>query len=57
MNGTYIKLAKKALIMFIRSLPSESKFSIISFGSNYKSMFIDGEDTIPYDDNTRESAF
>ena len=35
MSGSSIKLAKEALILFIKSLPQGSKFKIIGFGSSY----------------------
>ena len=35
MSGNRIKLVKKSLLLFIQSLPEESYFQLIGFGSNY----------------------
>ena len=35
MHGKSIELVKKALLLFIQSLPKESYFQLIGFGSNY----------------------
>ncbi|OMJ72557.1 hypothetical protein SteCoe_28973 [Stentor coeruleus] len=39
MDGTRIELAKNAALLFLKSLPSVSKFNIVSFGSEYSFMF------------------
>jgi len=39
MAGTPIRVALDALRLFIRSLPSGSRFNVISFGSEFTSMF------------------
>ncbi len=36
MDGEKMETTKQALILFIKSLPSDSLFEIISFGNNYK---------------------
>lgn len=39
MSGSRIKLVKEALIYFLHSLPADSYFNIISFGSTFEKMF------------------
>ena len=36
MSGNAIKIASKALLLFLQSLPVGSLYQIIGFGSNYK---------------------
>ena len=40
-----IRMAREALDIFVRSLPTGCTFSIISFGSSYEAMFVDGYET------------
>jgi len=51
-----MQLAIDAMNIFIRSLPVGCKFSIISFGSNFDNLNIEGQDSIKYSDNSKESA-
>ncbi len=39
MSGSYIKYAIEALIVFLKSLPEDCYFNVVSFGSNYDLMF------------------
>ncbi len=39
MSGSRIKMARDALVFFLKSLPSQCFFNIVSFGSHYRSMF------------------
>ncbi|WAQ96449.1 VMA5A-like protein [Mya arenaria] len=39
MNGSRIKNAKEALLLFLKSLPAGCYFNVVSFGSNYKCLF------------------
>ena len=45
MNGERIAKAKEALIIFLKSLPPECEFNIVSYGSDYVKM---AEDLMPY---------
>ena len=50
-----IKLARKALITFLYSLPANSKFNICSYGSWHEFMFPEAR-SVRYDDNTMQIA-
>jgi hypothetical protein len=39
MDGNRIENAKKALVLFIKSLPEDTYFNVVSFGSEYTSLF------------------
>lgn len=39
MSGDRIKNAKVSLMIFLKSLPQESYFNIVSFGSDYSKLF------------------
>ena len=39
MDGRRIEIAKEALILFLRSIPVKSTFNVISFGSDFESIF------------------
>jgi hypothetical protein len=39
MEGTRFKRAAEALILFLQSLPADSYFNVVSFGSHSNTMF------------------
>ena len=52
-----LELAKDAMDLFIRSLPLDCSFSIISFGSNFDSLcHEDGGDVLVCQDESRNYA-
>ncbi|KAK8892617.1 von Willebrand factor A domain-containing protein 5A [Tritrichomonas musculus] len=53
MDGNSIKKASECLEFFIKSLPSDSYFNVIRFGSNFAKLF---ETSVLYDDSTQEKA-
>ena len=48
--GIRMDMTREALILFMQSLPSGSLFKIVSFGSSYKEMEINGSTLIEYND-------
>ena len=48
MSGARMETCKEALKLFLRSLPVGSKFAIISFGSSFSFMQINGKQIIDY---------
>lgn len=42
MSGSRMDITKEAMKLFIQSLPLDSKFQIISFGTGYENLRIDG---------------
>jgi len=53
MSGSRIEMAKEALILFLKSLPPQCYFNIISFGDDFKSMH---DKSLPADDNSIKDA-
>lgn len=52
-GGNRISTAKEALALFIRSLPKDSKFSVISFGSHFDSLM---PEVMTFDDESMNRA-
>ena len=53
MSGSYIRSASETLILFLKSLPEESYFNIIGFGSSYQKLF---PNSVPYGEDHLEKA-
>ncbi|CAG7721881.1 unnamed protein product [Allacma fusca] len=53
MQGQSIDLAKKALTLFLHSLPADCYFNIVGFGSTYKFLF---PKSVKYDDDSLKKA-
>ena len=53
MSGGRMRTANEALIMFLKSMPVDSYFNIVSFGSKYKFMY---EKSQPYTEDILEKT-
>lgn len=53
MDGESITIAKEALKLFIKNLPENSKFDVVSFGSSYERMYGSAVDS---NDSNRQST-
>ena len=51
-----INITKNALKLFLRSLPVNSHFSVVSFGSQHEWMTVQGAQTIAYNDENVKEA-
>ena len=54
MSGSYIKSARETLILFLKSLPENSRFNIIGFGSRFEKLF--PEKSVSYMQETLDTA-
>jgi hypothetical protein len=54
--GIRMDMAREALQLFMQSLPTGSKFKIISFGSHFEEMNVNGDTFVDYNDKTRKIA-
>jgi len=54
--GIRMDMAREALQLFMQSLPTGSKFKIISFGSHFEEMSINGATLLDYNDANRKAA-
>lgn len=53
MRGTRIEKARRALVFFLKSLPYNSQFNVISFGGSYQKMF---PQSVPYNTQNLNTA-
>ena len=56
MSGSKMDTTKDALILFLKSLPPDSFFDIVSFGSSYKHLCNDIKNGFVYNDKNVELA-
>ncbi len=54
MSGSYIKSARETLILFMKSLPENSHFNIIGFGSRFEKLF--PNNSVSYTQETLDTA-
>ena len=55
MYGNRVELAKRALMLFLYSLPPGSRFNVCSYGSRFSFLF-PNERSVPYNDDTLREA-
>ena len=55
-NNRRIETAREALKLFLKSLPLNSRFAIISFGSSWETLKINDEFIIKYNNQTAKIA-
>ena len=53
MNGSLINIAKETILLFLHSLPSNTYFNVISFGTYFQSLFKESQ---PYSNANLEEA-
>ena len=53
MEGAYMKAAREALLLFLKSIPTGCLFNVIGFGSSYKCLF---EKSVEYNQKTLDMA-
>jgi len=56
MSGSKMETTKDALILFLKSLPADAHFDIVSFGSNFVHMSKDSSDGFAYTDKNVDRA-
>ena len=54
-NGRIV-ITIEAMKLFLRSLPEQSKFSIISFGTRHKVLAVNGKEVVDYNNNNVAEA-
>lgn len=53
MKGDRISMARNALLLFLKSLPADSYFNVVSFGTNYVSLF---DSSVAYSKDSLKNA-